>query len=106
MPTAPPQQRAKVVKPVLPERERDYASIIGVLDRPGRPVGTADLGRYRRRWLEYPPRDPSLGHRNRLEEVLDRMVQDGVLRATQSSKGAMVYTPGPNYERFRQPVAV
>jgi hypothetical protein len=34
--------------PVLPEKERDYASILSVLDRLNRPVGSADLGKYRR----------------------------------------------------------
>jgi hypothetical protein len=98
MPTAPARQQAKVMKPILPERERDYGSIVSVLDRLGRPVGTADLGRFRRRWLEYPPRDPSSGHRNRLEEVLAAMVRDGVLRALPTAKGAVIYGPGPNYE--------
>jgi hypothetical protein len=97
---------AKVVKPVLTDQQRDYASIISVIDRlGGRPAGTADLGKYRRRWLEYPPRDAASGHRNRLEEVLARMVQDGVLKATRTAKGALVYSPGPNYEQYRQPAA-
>jgi hypothetical protein len=34
------------------------------------------------------------------------MVQDGVLRATRTAKGVTVYSPGPNYEAYRQPVAV
>jgi hypothetical protein len=38
-------------------KQRDYASILQVLDRLGRPCGTADFGRFRRRWLEYPPRE-------------------------------------------------
>ena len=38
-------------------KERDYASILAVIDRLERPVGSADLGRLRRRWLEYPPRE-------------------------------------------------
>jgi hypothetical protein len=42
------------MKPVLSEKERDYASIVAVLDKLGRPVGSTDLGKYRRRWLEYP----------------------------------------------------
>lgn len=89
-------------KPALTDRQRDYRSIINVIDRlGGRPAGTADLGKWRRRWLEYRPRDPSSGHRNRLEEVLARMVQDGVLKATRTAKGAWVYSPGPNYEMYR-----
>jgi len=96
----------RVVKPVLTDQQKDYASIISVIDRlGGRPAGTPDLGKYRRRWLEYPPRDTASGHRNRLEEVLAKMVQDGVLRATRTLKGAFVYSPGPNYEQGRQVVA-
>ena len=40
-----------------------------------------------------------------LEEVLAKMVQDGVLKATRTVKGALVYSPGPNYEQYRQPNA-
>lgn len=90
----------------LPDKERDYASIIHVLDKFDRPVGTADLGRFRRRWLEYAPRNPASGYRNRLEEVLDLMVREGVLKATRTAKGAVVYTPGEHYEQYRQPLAV
>jgi len=46
-------------------KERDYASIVSVIDRFDHPVGTADLGKYRRRWLDYPPRNPMAGYRNR-----------------------------------------
>jgi len=91
----------KVTVSRLPEKDRDYASIVSVIDRFDRPVGTADLGKYRRRWLDYPPRNPLAGHRNRLEEVLDKMVRDSVLRAIRTAKGATVYSPGPNYEQFR-----
>jgi hypothetical protein len=69
-------------------------------------VGTADLGRFRRHWLEYPPRDPSSGFRNRLEEVLAAMVRDGVLKAVQTRNGATVYERGPAFEQYRQGVAV
>jgi len=90
--------RAKVV---LSDKQRDYASIISVLDRLGRPVGSGDLGKFRRRWLEYPPRDASSGYRNRLEEVLAQMVADRVLTANRTRQGAWVYVAGPNVEQYR-----
>jgi len=99
--TAPRQAAVKVVKPKLSDKQRDYASIVSLVGRLGRPVGTADLGKYRRRWLEYPPRDPSSPYRNRLEEVLAAMVRDDILRATKTSRGAVVYSPGPKFDQFR-----
>jgi len=95
--TAP--RTVKVTK--LSDKQRDYASIVSLVDHLGRPVGTADLGKYRRRWLDYPPRDPSLGYRNRLEEVLAGMVRDEVLGARKTSRGAVVYSPGPKFEEYR-----
>ena len=87
-----------------PGKKKDFASIISVIDRLGRHyVGSSDLGKYRRRWLDYPPRDPSSGYRNRLEEVLAMMAKEGVLKATMTGKGATIYSPGPNYEKYRQP---
>ncbi len=102
-----PQGRkpAREAKPKLSDQQRDYASILSVADRLGRPIGTAQLGSARRRWLEYPPRDTSSGHRNRLEEVLARMVKDGALVATRTGHGALVYSPGPNAHRYRQNAA-
>ena len=73
--------RGKPTKAVRSEKERDYGSIVSVVARFDRPVGSADLGRFRRRWLEYPPRNLASGYRNRLEEVLAAMVADGVLPA-------------------------
>jgi hypothetical protein len=90
---------AKSLHPILPEKERDYASIFGVIARLGRPAGSADFGKYRRRWLDYPPRDPSSGYRNRLDDVLASMVKDGVLKAIRTAKGALAYSPGPNQPR-------
>jgi hypothetical protein len=101
-PTPTTRRAAKPASPVLSDRERDYASIAQVVARFDRPVGTADLGRYRRRWLEYPPRDPSSGHRNRLEETLAAMVRDGVLKALQTRSGATVYERGPRFEEVHQ----
>ena len=106
-PLSPTRTPQKVIKPVLDTKSKDYASIVSVIARyNGQPVGTAQLGSYRRRWLEYPPRTPGTTYRNRLEEVLAQMVADGVLRTVRGSQGALVYLPGPNYERFRQPAAV
>lgn len=103
-PASAPRQPPKSAVPKLePGKEKDFASIIAVIDRFHRPVGSADLGRYRRRWLNYPPRNPAGGYRNRLEEVLAAMTQEGVLKATRTASGATVYSPGPNFEKYRQP---
>jgi hypothetical protein len=96
----------KTPRPVLSDKDRDYASIVSVVARFTRPVGTADLGRFRRRWLDYPPRNPSSGFRNRLEEVLANMAEDGVLKAIQTRAGATVYEPGPVFAQYRQEVGV
>ncbi|OAI49648.1 hypothetical protein AYO44_18375 [Planctomycetaceae bacterium SCGC AG-212-F19] len=97
----------KAIKPKLSPKERDFTSIVSVMDRlGGRPVGTTDLGRYRRRWLDYPPRNPDSAHRNRLEEVLEMMVQEGVLLATKTRLGATVYSPGPNYQSYQHANAI
>jgi hypothetical protein len=101
----PGRRVAKAVKPVLSDKERDYTSILAVLERLGRPAGTADLGRYRRRWLEYPPRNPATGFRNRLEEVLDSMTKEGVLTAIRTAKGAFLYSPGPKAGHHQQSAA-
>ena len=91
-------------RPVLSEKERDYTSIVNVVARFDRPVGTADLGRFRRRWLEYPPRDLASVYRNRLEEVLAKMSDEGVLQATRRSSGATVFEPGPAFHQYRQEI--
>jgi hypothetical protein len=101
-PMPPKCKPAKTVKAKLPEKARDFSSIVSLIDRLGRPVGTSDLGKYRRRWLEYPPRDASSGNRNRLQEVLAQMVRDEVLRATRTNQRALVYSPGPNFDAYRQ----
>jgi len=90
---------------VLTDRERDYRSIADVVARFERPVGSADLDRFRRRWLEYPPRNAASGYRNRLEEVLAAMVKDGVLRATQRAGGATVYSPGERFDQHLRSVS-
>ena len=35
-------------------------------------------------------------------EMLAKMAQEGVLRATRTAKGAWVYEPGPNAAEYRQ----
>jgi hypothetical protein len=105
--TAPEDEKPAAPKraerrPALSDEERDYRSIAGVIARFDRPVGTADLGRYRRRWLDYPPRSQPSPHRNRLEEVLEKMVKDGVLKATRTKQGANLYSPGPEFSRYSE----
>jgi len=51
------------------------------------------------------PRMRRQGTAIRLEEVLAKMVEDGVLRATRTAKGAFVYSPGLNYEQYRRAAA-
>jgi hypothetical protein len=88
-----------------PGRDSDFASVVSVIERLGRPAGSADLMKYRRRWLEYPPRTQEAGYKNRLEEVLALAVKEGVLKAMKTAKGATIYDLGPNAERYRQVVA-
>lgn len=82
-------------KPDLPPDEFDYRSIVDVLEKNGRSVSMALLGKVRRRWLERSPRDPNSPHPNRLADVLARMVADGVL-----AKQGTRYVPGPGYARY------
>jgi hypothetical protein len=100
MPTARPAAPTPP-KVVMPTEEKDFRSLVSVISKFDRPVGTADLGRYRRRWLEYPPRSAGSGFRNRLEEVLDQMTKANVLKATRTLKGAVVYGPGPLFNQYR-----
>ena len=96
--TAPVRQQPPAPRPPQPQLsddERDYRSVVDVLEKNGRSVSMAVLGKVRRRWLERQPRDPSSRHPNRLADVLARMVADGVLL-----KQGTRYVPGPNYARF------
>jgi len=52
--------------------------------------------------LANPPRNLASGFRNRLEEVLSIMVEEDVIKATTTPKGALVYSAGPNFEKYRQ----
>jgi hypothetical protein len=104
MPTS--KAREKVAQPKLSNKDRDYRSMASVISRFNHPIGTAQLGSFRRRWLEYGPRDPSSGHPNRLSEVLSQMARDGVLRAISTRQGAVLYAPGPGFDEYAPSRAV
>jgi hypothetical protein len=82
-------------EPELSPDERDYRSIVALLEKNGRSVSMAVLGKARRRWMERPPRDPNSSYSNRLADVLARMMADGVL-----TKQGTRYVPGPDYARY------
>jgi hypothetical protein len=90
-----PSRPQKPPKPTYPPEEQDYRSIVDVLEKHGRSASMMVFGKVRRRWLERPPRDPLSTHKNRMEDVLAKMVADGVLR----KEGAR-YVPGPEYSRY------
>ena len=98
-----PEPKSAVVpaKPNYTPDEQDYRSIASVISRSGRPVSMSELGSVRRRWLEWPPRDQTSPYRNRLADVLPRMVVDGVLVRRPTGKGGMAYEPGPNFQKYR-----
>jgi hypothetical protein len=73
---------------------------VAVMERNGGAVTLARLQKDRRRWTEWPPRDPASPHPNRLEDVLAKMVGDGVLEERRTRKGGRVFVPGPGYERY------
>ena len=99
----PRRTLAKPTKPQLtPGKVKDFISILNVIDRLGTPVGSSDLMKYRRRWVEYPARNPEAGYKNRLEEVLDLATKEGVLRAVRTAKGAVQYEPGLAADQYRQ----
>ena len=75
-------------------QERDFRSIVQVLERNGQRVSMLQLGSQRSRWLGGPPRDPSSPHKSRLHDVLDQMVKAGVL-----AKQGVNFVPGVNYSQ-------
>jgi hypothetical protein len=92
------RQQPPAPEPSEPEfspDERDFRSIVDVLEKNNRSVSMAVLGKSRRRWMERPPRDPSSSQPNRLADVLTKMVQDGVL-----VKNGTRYVPGPDYAAY------
>jgi hypothetical protein len=104
-----PERRSapKATKPQRePGKEGDFASIVSVIERLGRQANSSDLMKYRRRWVDFPPRTQEAGYKNRLEEVLALAVQEGVLRLQTGPAGGRVYDLGPNADKYRQHVAV
>jgi hypothetical protein len=93
-----------VPRPGLSDQERDYASILAIHDGLQHPAGSADCGKYRRRWLDYPPCCADSGHRNRLKDVPSRIVSEGALIARQTRLGAFTYSASSNAGQYRQVV--
>ncbi len=93
-------RQAKPAKAKLSPDEQDFASIISVMERNGRMVTLARLQKDRRRWTEWPPRDPASPHSNRLDDVLGRMLADGVLEEKRTRNGGRFFVPGAGYERY------
>ena len=92
-----PKQPKEPSKPKLPADlvTQDFASIVALMEKHGRRVGTAILGKARRRWLERKPRDPSSPYANRLADVLAAMTASGVIE-----RKGLHYIPGPRYSDF------
>lgn len=103
-PMPPKRTVEKTAKPVMSDEDRDFHSIVSAVERFGN-AGSSQLGTVRRRWLSYAPRDPNAGFRNRLEEVLAKATERGILKAVKTSQGALRYELGPNAEKYRQQVA-
>jgi hypothetical protein len=80
--------------------EKDYRSIVTLMEKLGRKLTTRDAGHYRRRMMERPARDPGSPHPNRLADTLASMVADGVLELGQTRAGGRLYVPGPRYGEF------
>ena len=85
-PKAPPT-------PEMPREERLFRSIVELMEKHERKVGSAILGKFRRRWVERS--DPSGKHPNLLSAVLADMVLAGVI-----DRRGLQYVPGENYERY------
>ena len=85
------QRKAQPAKPqiMFSPQERDFRSIVQVIERNGGRATLARLGSQRSRWLGRLPRDPSSPHKTRLHDVLDQMVKAGVL-----AKQGATYIPG------------
>ena len=91
------QKKVRPPRPMitLSPQERDFRSIVQVVQRHGGRASLAVLGSQRARWLGRSPRDPSSSAKTRLHDVLDQMVQAGVL-----AKQGANYIPGPNYGKY------
>jgi len=99
-PTKRPKHNRSTPKPTLPPDVRDYLSIIDVIEKNGGAASMAVLGKKRRRWLERKPRSPNGPHKDRLHDVLARMVDDGVL-----VKRGPLYAQGPHFQQFKDKAA-
>jgi hypothetical protein len=80
--------------------ERDYQSIVGLVQQLGGKLNNAEAGRWRRRWTERKARDPSSPHPNRLVDTFSNMVRDGVLLQKLGIQGGAIYVPGPNFSKY------
>lgn len=92
--------KPKPIKPKLTPDQQDYASIVDVMKKHG---GTVNLGRLqkdRRRWSEWKPRNASSPHQNRLEDVMARMVADGIVVEKRTKNGGRFFVAGPRYVKY------
>jgi hypothetical protein len=92
----PQQQKPAKPKPILSQQERDFRSIVQVLERSGRRASMAIFGSQRSRWRERPSTDPA--QKTKLHQVLDQMLKAGVL-----AKQGANFVPGPNYAKYLEP---
>ncbi len=88
-----PKPAKALPKPEMPREEKLYRSIVELMEKHGRKVGSAILGKYRRRWVER--KDPSGNHPNLLAAVLSDMVAAGMIE-----RHGVHFVPGPNYGRY------
>ena len=91
------QKKTQLSRPavILSPQVRDFRSLVQVVQRNGGRASLAQFGSQRSRWLGRLPRDPSSPHKSRLHDVLDQMVQAGVL-----AKQGATYIPGTNYGKY------
>ncbi len=82
-------------KPQMPREEKLFRSVVELMEKHGRKVGSAILGKFRRRWVERD--DPSGKHPNLLTAVLSDMVAAGVIE-----RRGVHFVPGSNYSGFLQ----
>ena len=97
-PNSPRKQKG--IRPPRPAitvspQERDFRSIVQVIQGNGGRASLARLGSQRSRWLGRSPRDPSSSAKTRLHDVLDQMVRAGVL-----TKQGATYIPGTDYGKY------
>ena len=102
------RRRAAVAaaRPVLSDRERDYASIASVVGRFDRPVGSADLGGIGGGGWSIRLVTRRRGSGTGWRRCWRRWCRDGVLKATRTAGGATVYGPGPQFDHYRPGVVV